>query len=69
MFHPAGSFRTVWNMLTAITVLYDLIVIPLYAFDLPQTVALTVFGWAIMLFWNVDLSYPSGPDFTMRAHL
>ena len=55
MFHPAGSFRTVWNMLTAITVLYDLIVIPLYAFDLPQTVALTVFGWAIMLFWNVDL--------------
>eukprot|EP00439_Symbiodinium_sp_Y106_P079457 s744_g18.t1 len=52
---PVGSFRTVWNMLTAITVLYDLIVIPLYAFDLPQTVALTVFGWTIMLFWNVDL--------------
>lgn len=55
MFHPAGSFRTIWNMMTAITVLYDLIVIPLYAFDLPQTAALTVFGWTIMIFWNVDL--------------
>ena len=53
--HPAGSFRTAWNMITALCVLYDLIVIPLYAFNLPNSVPLTVFGWIIMLFWNMDL--------------
>ena len=62
MFHPAGLFRTVWNMIVAICVLYDLIVIPLYAFNLPTSVALTVFGWAIMLFWNLDfvISFRTG---------
>ena len=48
-------FRTVWNMITALCVLYDLIVIPLYAFDLPNSAPLIVFGWIIMLFWNLDL--------------
>jgi len=55
VFHPGGSFRTAWNLSMALCVLYDLMVIPLYAYDLPPSLVLEIFDWFIQIFWNVDL--------------
>lgn len=53
--HPGGSFRTGWNLSMAACVLYDLLVIPLNAYDVPQSVVLEMFDWFIQIFWNCDL--------------
>eukprot|EP00438_Fugacium_kawagutii_P027841 Skav201814 [mRNA] locus=scaffold1071:292659:294698:+ [translate_table: standard] len=53
--HPGGSFRTAWNLSMALCVLYDLMVIPLHAFDVPPSVVLDMFDWMIQIFWNLDL--------------
>lgn len=53
--HPGGSFRTAWNLSMAACVLYDLLVIPLNAFDVPKSVVLDMLDWLIQIFWNCDL--------------
>lgn len=52
--HPGGTWRTFWNVLVALCIFYDLLVIPLYVFDIPSNVFLAVAGWYIQLFWNAD---------------
>ena len=54
MLHPGGTWRTFWNVLVALCIFYDLLVIPLYVFDIPSNVFLAVAGWYIQLFWNAD---------------
>lgn len=54
--HPGGSFRTVWNLLMAACVFYDLLVIPLYAFTLPRSVLWDVLDWLIQIYWNLDFA-------------
>ena len=62
MLHPGGTWRTGWNLLVALCIFYDLLVIPLYVFELPSSVFLTAAGWYIQLFWNMDfvLSFFTG---------
>lgn len=54
-FHPAGPFKTCWNMLVAVCVLHDLVIIPVYVFDPPENVPLKVLEWMTQLFWQADL--------------
>ena len=63
--HPGGSFRTCWNLMMAACVLYDLLMIPLYAFDMPRILILDAADWLIQIFWNVDfiVSFFTGSSF------
>lgn len=54
-FHPAGPFKTFWNMLVAACVLHDLVIIPVYVFDPPENVPLKVLEWMTQIFWQADL--------------
>lgn len=53
--HPGGLFRTVWNLMVALCVLHDMVLIPLSAFDLAETTFLSVLKWLVLLSWNCDL--------------
>ena len=52
--HPGGIYRTIWNMLVALGVLHDLIFVPMYVFELPNTTFFRVMEWITQLFWNFD---------------
>ena len=53
--HPGGARRTVWNIAVALGVLHDLIFVPMYVFNLPDTTFFKVMEWVTQIFWNVDL--------------
>jgi len=55
--HPSGTARTIWNVLTVIALVWDIIVIPMEFFDLPKTVLLSVLTWLTVLFWSVDMLF------------
>ncbi|CAK9087444.1 unnamed protein product [Durusdinium trenchii] len=55
MIHPGGTFRMVWNILVALCLVHDLVVIPLYVFDIPDSAVLITLEWCTQLFWNFDI--------------
>ena len=56
MLHPAGVLRTTWNIMVAICLIHDLVVIPLYVFDIPDSSLLVALEWFTQLFWNIDIA-------------
>ncbi|CAE7249718.1 CngA [Symbiodinium pilosum] len=52
--HPGGMRRTLWNMAVALGVLHDLIFVPMYVFDLPNTLFFRMMEWITQIFWNFD---------------
>ncbi|CAE7460030.1 Hcn2 [Symbiodinium sp. CCMP2456] len=56
MLHPAGVLRTTWNILVAMCLIHDLVVIPLYVFDIPDSSVLIALEWFTQLFWNIDIA-------------
>ena len=55
MLHPGGILRTTWNILVALCLIHDLVVIPLYVFDIPDSSLLVSLEWFTQLFWNIDI--------------
>ena len=53
--HPSGSLRTSWNLLTVLALLWDVIVIPMEFFSLPQSTLLAVLSWFMICFWTLDI--------------
>lgn len=53
--HPGGNFRLFWNVLVALCLVHDLVVIPLYVFELQDSAVLLAFEWCTQLFWNFDI--------------
>ena len=56
MLHPGGVLRTTWNVLVAMCLIHDLVVIPLYVFDIPDSSLLVSLEWFTQLFWNIDIA-------------
>lgn len=54
--HPGGNFRLIWNVMVALCLVHDLVVIPLYVFDMPDSPVLIFFEWCTQLFWNFDIA-------------
>ena len=50
-----GSVRTTWNLLTVLALLWDVIVIPMEFFSLPQSTLLTLLSWLMVGFWSLDI--------------
>ncbi|CAK9105650.1 Potassium/sodium hyperpolarization-activated cyclic nucleotide-gated channel 2 (Brain cyclic nucleotide-gated channel 2) (BCNG-2) [Durusdinium trenchii] len=67
--HPAGHFKTMWNMLVAACVLHDLVIIPVYVFDPPENVPLKVLEWMTQIFWQADLIVGAFTGFYRRGTL
>jgi len=51
-YHPARSF---WDLASLFLVVYDMVMIPLSLFDLPETPFLEFMTWCTRLFWTADI--------------
>lgn len=57
LLHPSGRGRTIWNLLTVLALVWDIIAIPMEFFDLPNMVLLSVAEWVTIFFWSVDIAF------------
>lgn len=52
---PSSPLRLAWDVAGAFLIFYDLFVIPLGAFDLPDSNLLTGMGWVTLIFWTLNV--------------
>lgn len=52
--HPSGGFRGFWNSVVALLVLYDLLLIPMTAFDVPRNDFMRTMDVGMPVFWCLD---------------
>jgi len=54
--HPASRARLIWELLTVILVVYDVLVVPMYPFDWPAESTTGVTDWIGRTFWTADIA-------------
>mmetsp|Transcript_65449 Transcript_65449/g.173466 ORF Transcript_65449/g.173466 Transcript_65449/m.173466 type:complete len:830 (-) Transcript_65449:134-2623(-) len=52
---PSSFRRVAWDILSFAVMGYDILYIPLQAFDIPPTVFTDVMAWVTTVFWTVDI--------------
>uniref|UniRef100_A0A7S4REK2 Ion transport domain-containing protein n=1 Tax=Alexandrium monilatum TaxID=311494 RepID=A0A7S4REK2_9DINO len=57
MIHPHSHKRAAWDIASLILVIYDMIMIPMSAFNLPETSFLLLMDWTTRLFWTFDMGW------------
>eukprot|EP00927_Polykrikos_kofoidii_P069145 TRINITY_DN6452_c0_g1_i1.p1 TRINITY_DN6452_c0_g1~~TRINITY_DN6452_c0_g1_i1.p1 ORF type:complete len:825 (+),score=124.97 TRINITY_DN6452_c0_g1_i1:342-2477(+) len=53
--HPHSTNRVVWDLSSLLMVVYDMIMIPMSAFHLPNNIFLVFMEWVTRLFWSADM--------------
>jgi len=53
--HPNSKRRLVWDILGLVLICYDIVVLPLQAFELEPTPFLDSCGWITLVYWSMDL--------------
>jgi len=53
--HPQSATRLFWNVISVLMVVYDVLMVPLHAFDIHQGAGLLVMDLVSTLFWSVDI--------------
>lgn len=53
--HPSSGKRGIWDLVSIVLVVYDLVVIPLALFEPEETWPLVVMTWVCRIFWTVDM--------------
>jgi len=66
--HPASSRLVIWDTIGTFFLVYDLIMVPVGAFDPDQTAFLTVMSWCTLLFWTCDMFMASLTGYNERGH-
>eukprot|EP00928_Gymnodinium_smaydae_P081209 TRINITY_DN64765_c0_g1_i1.p1 TRINITY_DN64765_c0_g1~~TRINITY_DN64765_c0_g1_i1.p1 ORF type:complete len:750 (-),score=157.36 TRINITY_DN64765_c0_g1_i1:85-2334(-) len=58
--NPDSNVRICWDLLSLIMVVYDMILIPMMLFDLPEEAAfLVTMAWTTRIFWTLDMGWSS----------
>jgi len=52
---PDAVWKLVWDCVGMLLISWDMIMIPLQAFELPQSIFLNLMSWLITLFWTADI--------------
>lgn len=55
--HPSGPQRIAWNLNCLLLILYDIIMVPLQAFQLPSLLVLDLVEWMCTLCWTMDVLF------------
>ncbi|CAJ1345915.1 unnamed protein product [Effrenium voratum] len=53
--NPDSSIRVAWDLGSLVMVLYDMVMIPMQAYSLPENAFLTMMEWTTRLFWTFDI--------------
>lgn len=54
---PAAGRRLAWDLFGLVCITYDLVMIPLGAFDVPSSPGLLAFGLMVTCFWTLDIMF------------
>jgi len=70
--HPAGPVRMIWNLICLVFITYDLIILPMHAFDVEDSDGVQVCDWFVTVWWTFDMltfrtGYFVGSRLEMRA--
>jgi len=52
---PNSTRRACWDVASIVLVIYDMVMIPLQLFDLPESASIDVVSWTTRLFWTFDI--------------
>merc|ERR1712137_246738 len=52
---PKSAFRFSWDVVGALLIIYDLIIVPAQFLDFQETSLTTAMVWATRLYWAVDI--------------
>jgi len=52
---PNSRRRLFWDFIGMLALIYDMLMVPLQAFDLRKSVATTVIDWITRIFWSLDM--------------
>lgn len=55
--NPDGKIRASWDLGSLIMVLYDLVMIPMQAYTLPENLFLDFMEWTTRMFWTFDIFF------------
>jgi len=55
--NPDSTLRISWDLSSLFMVVYDMIMIPMAAFELPEDFFLTMMDWVTRIFWTVDMGW------------
>lgn len=53
--HPSGPPRIFWNLVCLCFIMYDLVVVPLHAFDVEDAKIVQACDWMCSIWWTLDL--------------
>jgi len=53
--HPVGRFKIFWSALTILSIVYDILTVPLSVFPLQAGGIFYACDWAVCLFWTFDI--------------
>eukprot|EP00927_Polykrikos_kofoidii_P015056 TRINITY_DN16687_c0_g1_i1.p1 TRINITY_DN16687_c0_g1~~TRINITY_DN16687_c0_g1_i1.p1 ORF type:complete len:877 (-),score=125.33 TRINITY_DN16687_c0_g1_i1:15-2645(-) len=53
--HPYNPWRGVWDLLSLLFVLYDLVTIPMQLLEPPETPFHVIMTWMVRVYWTLDL--------------
>lgn len=73
--NPNKVYRAVWDCLSFLLIVYDVVAIPLQTFDLPPNAFLTFMTWLTRVFWTLDIygsfstGYERSDGFIEMRHL
>lgn len=54
---PSSQRRLIWDIFGMALIVYDVIVIPLSAFDLPQNLFVLLMAWVCTVYWTLDIPF------------
>lgn len=55
--NPDSNTRIIWDLLSLVMVVYDMIMVPLFVFNLPENTFLSFMDWTTRLFWTSDIGW------------
>jgi len=55
MLHPGSTKRFAWDFAGIFIIFFDMVMIPMTVFDIPDTVVIEALSWATLLFWTADM--------------
>eukprot|EP00929_Paragymnodinium_shiwhaense_P046163 TRINITY_DN23505_c0_g2_i2.p1 TRINITY_DN23505_c0_g2~~TRINITY_DN23505_c0_g2_i2.p1 ORF type:complete len:790 (+),score=133.57 TRINITY_DN23505_c0_g2_i2:239-2608(+) len=55
--NPHSKHRIMWDLASLSMVVYDMAMIPMSSFDLPENTFLTSMDWTTRLFWTIDVAW------------
>lgn len=57
--HPHSTARIAWDFSSLFMLIYDMVMIPMQFFSLPNTFFLAFMDWTTRLFWTLDMGWSS----------